>query len=681
MLSVSCEEDDEYSIRQGEIISQVTTGEVSVTAISAEVQGVVKDLTQVVASSYEVGVVYGTTEDPTASGTKQVGSIDEQGNLTATLSGLTTGQTYYYATYVTLQKKLTKYGEVKSFVATQARVETVEAADIAATQALFAANYTGTEGIDYEAGVKIALSEADAQQGVACPLGVVKGLLPATTYYYVPYAKVGDGYVYGETKSLTTATQQMEYVDMGLSVLWAKCNIGAEAETEVGSLVGYGDATGMMRSTSISDYPSADIAATANDVAFALNIDGDSPMESQMPTQAHFAELMSKTTHEFTTVDGVAGIRFTAANGNSIFMPATGYRQGTESVADACGHYWTGNVSNVNADYSNTLLFDASNVKAGFSSRALGLAVRPVRAYAVVNPDSEKLVFGDIESNGRLRIELYNEYGASKPNPSVDPTSIKFNKNMAVTFTLKGITGNLKADAKGEYIAGLEYADGSWDPSYWSSLTEKGIYEAVVTGDGTYTVWMETTAQAEGAMVFCVDVDGLWADIADTELVEVTVDKIALDADVEQIVNPAPVAFQGKDGGTTDGRIEIYNEYGNGGTLAPQCYNETLKFRGMMMVEFSIAGIDGNLKDGAAGSYNTELSYADADWNPSYWGGAGYGAASVTGDGTYRVWTHLGGDCEGAVVWTIELYGLYQDLTDPTKVTVSIDRVVTPGKN
>mgnify|MGYP000335012662 FL=1 len=69
--------------------------------------------------------------------------------------------------------------------------------------------------------------------------------------------------------------------------------------------------------------------------------------------------------------------------------------------------------------------------------------------------------------------------------------------------------------------------------------------------------------------------------------------------------------------------------------------------------------------EGASGSYKTELSYADTDWNPSYWGGADYGGAIVTGDGIYQVYTYLNGDCEGAVVWTIELYNLWKELVDP----------------
>ena len=70
------------------------------------------------------------------------------------------------------------------------------------------------------------------------------------------------------------------------------------------------------------------------------------------------------------------------------------------------------------------------------------------------------------------------------------------------------------------------------------------------------------------------------------------------------------------------------------------------------------------------------MCYADASWDPSYWGG-GIGSAQVTGDGTYTVYADMGENvCEGAVLWTIEISNLWQDLVDGTKVQVSIDDVV-----
>ena len=102
----------------------------------------------------------------------------------------------------------------------------------------------------------------------------------------------------------------------------------------------------------------------------------------------------------------------------------------------------------------------------------------------------------------------------------------------------------------------------------------------------------------------------------------------------------------------------------------------------------TVTGLDKSVLNGfslvgefvKAGDYKTELSFADASWDPSYWGGAPYGAANVTGDGSYQVYAYLPGLCEGAVVWTIELYGLWQDLVDPSKVEVTVNSITIPGK-
>ena len=137
-------------------------------------------------------------------------------------------------------------------------------------------------------------------------------------------------------------------------------------------------------------------------------------------------------------------------------------------------------------------------------------------------------------------------------------------------------------------------------------------------------------------------------------------------------------AFVSKDGKDYDGRIEIYNEYGSTKTAGVDA--SALSFVGNMIVNFTISGIDGNLVDTASKSYITELSYADADWNPSSWGGTPFGRTTVTGDGNYTVFASINKDAKGAAVWTIELYKLWSQLVDPTKVKVKINSVILPGK-
>lgn len=705
-LFTSCSNDDDYSVATGNILSTVTTGEAAVTATTATLAGTVLDLSPYASTSYSVGVVFGTKQDPTTSGKRQAGSIDAtSGTVTTSLTELTKGETYYYATYVTLQGKVTQYGEVKSFVTTDAQVAVTDAANITAN----GADVTITSNVDAATlnvgeteityGVKLAAAAEDVQSSqvdVQLPSSDKSlsfgfdGLLPGSTYYYAAYFKLGDGLVFSDTKSFTTLSQEMEYVDLGLSVLWAKWNLGASSEEEEGGLYGFGDVTGVNVSTYLNQYPDYDIKQSFEDLGTWLTeaIDGEATKESYTPGEAEFTELLEKTTHEFTEVNGVPGYRFTGKNGNSIFLPAAGYRDGVEkSGEEALGQYWLSEVSPTNSDYGKTISFSESGARQGASKRSLGLSVRTVREpepLAAVDVDVTKLNVGDLDGNGRIRIEIYNEYGATKENPGLNMAQFKFEKNMIARFNISGISGNLKDGAPGEYYAGFEFAAGGWWPSLWSGFNTQ--YDAKITGDGEYTVWFDAEGAVDGAVVFCIDIDQLGANLIDPSLVTINSLSLAFDVEDSQMqyyVDNTKIEFNNKDENEVDGRIEIFNEYGN--TKGAGVDVSDLSFSGYQIVTYTISGIDGNLKDGASNMYNTELSYAASGWWPSWWGSGdahdGIGSSVVTGDGSYTVFAPLDGNISnGAVVWTVEIYGLWADLVDPSLVKVNIDKVIIPGK-
>lgn len=383
----ACSDDDDYSVSSSPIVTGVTTGNAVLTATSANIpDGTVQSLKSVNTSSYEVGVVYSTSNNPTVGGTKVIGTWRND-TISTKITGLTTGTTYYYASYVLLQNKVYRYGDIKSFTSTQIVATNNDVTDVTYTKATFHPSYSGLEGVSGAiTGLKIGRS-SDANvllQGRDYTAGTVEGLLPGTTYYYMPYVKLDNGYVLGEVKSFTTQTQTMKYVDLGLSVMWAECNLGAETEEGVGTYFGYGDQTGEQYSTEETDYPLEDIADTEFDVTNGISIDGTSNILSAMPTFDQVKELINGTTHTIDTVKGVKGIRFTAANGNSIFLPYTGYREGKDIESNlSIGSYWTGSVSNVNNNYANTLSFNASGIVInGMMQRHCGLPVRTVKQYS-----------------------------------------------------------------------------------------------------------------------------------------------------------------------------------------------------------------------------------------------------------------------------------------------------------
>jgi hypothetical protein len=687
----ACSDDDVY-IYTDAIISTITTGDAQVTSTTANLSGVVKDLSSQSSSAYSVGVVYSTDADPTASGTRRSGSIDEQGNVSTSLSGLQDGVTYYYATYVTLQDKITKYGEVKSFYTTDALVGTADAASVTSVGATLGGTLNGVqdriEAGDLEYGISIAGSEADVANGLKFTAESTSNtftvnadkLVPNTTYYYAAYVVLNGTAKYGNVQSFTTEASaavadqpsEDEYVDMGTTVEWCKYNVGATKASELGGLYGYGDITGVLRSTSISDYAAGSISETDYDIAQAAGM-------GRIPTKADFAELVAACTVTSTTVDGVSGLLFTAkSNGNTLFFPAAGSRTGSEvSSEGALAAYWTGTVSATNDSYA--YIYTSNGMQTALRSE--GASVRPVRDPYVKNisADVSKLAVGDLEGNGRIRIEIYNEYGSTQANPGINTGRVSFDNTMAIKFTLKGVSDNLKEGATGSYRAGLEFAGNGWGYGYWSDFSG-AKYDCLVTGDGTYTVWCESSSTVEGPIVFTVDIDKLGADVVDIDKVKVTDLTIYFDEEMSQsiAVDNSKVLFVNKDGDNTNGRIEIYNEYGDTKNLGVD-YSWMSFGAGTMTVNLTITGIDGNLVEGASASYNTEISYAAASWYPSYWGGSA-GAATIIGDGTYNVQCPITDTADGAVVWTIEIYNLWKDLVNTDNVKVTINSINVPSK-
>lgn len=694
-VAVSCNDDD-VTIYTSPIISDVTTGSAEVTSTTATINGHVADLGSQSSEAYVVGVVYGTQADPITAGTKATGTMGENGNFTVTLSGLSDDVTYYYAAYVTLQSQITYYGDVKQFVTTDALIATPDAAAVTATSVRLGGTLNGVDHLtsdgSLEHGVYLAansnvtsgLQLADNTEGANSYTVDVNALVPNTTYYYAAYMVLNGNMELGSVKNFTTESACLakeespeDYVNMGTKVEWARYNVGATTASEVGGLYGYGDVSGVLRSTDLSDYASSDIAQVEKyDVALSSGM-------GYLPTASDWNELIAATTQEFTTLDGTDGVLFTAANGNTLFFPLTGMRQGDEVTNSALAAYWTGELYADNSDYALAYTMDGASVSQEKAPRYQGLAVRPVRKpynnEIEITTEGKNLIFGDLEGNGRLRIEIYNEYGSSAADPAnclIDKNLISFDSTMEVTFSVWGINGNLKDGAKGSYKAGLQYAADGWWPSRWSGYTNEK-YDCLVAGDGTYTVWMEAEAHTEGAVVFCVDIDGLGADIDDWSKVSVTLDAIALDAKQPRYksVTPQGAIFVNKDGDGVNGRIEIYNEYGDTGSMYD--YSSMSFGQGTMTVEFTINGIDGNLKSGAASNYMADLSYAAAAWWPSYWGG-GCGTANVTGDGTYSTQCYLEAQCDGAVVWCVEIYGLWQDLVNTDQVSVTINDINVP---
>lgn len=185
-----------------------------------------------------------------------------------------------------------------------------------------------------------------------------------------------------------------EYVDLGLSVKWATCNVGATKPEEYGGYYAWGETeekscydwgtyiycngseNTMVKYCIEKDFSTFDnkrVLIPADDVA--QQEWGDS---WRMPTSAEFEELLNKCKLICTTINGVKGYKVTGSNGNSIFLPFAGYRYGAQAGTVSYGLYWTSSLNKDNSAYAYYLYFNDGGYDVSSGYRYFGQSVRPV---------------------------------------------------------------------------------------------------------------------------------------------------------------------------------------------------------------------------------------------------------------------------------------------------------------
>lgn len=391
--------DDDYSISNTPLLTDesVTTGSADVTVTSATFHGTVKGLEEQNASAYALGFYYGKSEDNLSEKVAASGSSEFQ----ATVSGMP-GDVVYYQAYVTLQGKVTYKGSVQSAIMTDAKAITGDPKDLTANSVILTgklekAPQTATSGIvisgvegseKVRAGVRIVAAGINDNYEIKA-----EGLLPNTTYHYTAYLDLGNGTVYGEDRTFTTAPADFnpdtDLVDLGLSTKWAKYNVGASDEKQLGGLFGFGDMTGFQTSINLEDYASADIYKTDRDVANKVY-----GSWVTMPTIDEFEELFTECKKEWVedTQNHVAGYKFTGPNGNSIFLPAAGTRtQGNVSGEGLNGYYLSGSINATDNRFAMAYSFDQNSARRTTTPVYQALAIRPVSVAKNVKFDKTKL--------------------------------------------------------------------------------------------------------------------------------------------------------------------------------------------------------------------------------------------------------------------------------------------------
>ena len=208
-------------------------------------------------------------------------------------------------------------------------------------------------------------------------------------------------YENGEVIYNNNNIKQIEYVDLGLpsGLKWAKCNVGAEKETDYGDYFQWGSTTPNTADECTwknapfnngsnvydSEYFNSVKDTVCPNGILAKEYDAAAQIMGgnwRMPTQTECKELLNETTNEwFTNYNGtgVNGRKFTGSNGNSIFIPSAGCRS-VSWFADQgnYGFVWSSSLDTLRPYYAWNLILGPGNGSIDNYGRYIGWTVRGV---------------------------------------------------------------------------------------------------------------------------------------------------------------------------------------------------------------------------------------------------------------------------------------------------------------
>ena len=247
------------------------------------------------------------------------------------------------------------------------------------------------------------------------------GLTEDTKYYYCAFLLLNNTqYELGEIKEFTTLESEKtpdkpdtpivpeepkpsgshEYVDLGLpsGTLWATCNVGASTPEDYGDYFAWGETEPKSPDYTINNYKwslngdhqnmtkyctDANLGELDNKIVLELEDDAAHVNwggDWRMPTKEQIQELLEECTYEGTTQKGVCGILITSkTNGNSIFMPAGGYRSLFSNYINQHCVYWSSslNTNDSRRAYNLVSSLDETSLYVNYN-RYYGLLIRPV---------------------------------------------------------------------------------------------------------------------------------------------------------------------------------------------------------------------------------------------------------------------------------------------------------------
>ena len=199
-------------------------------------------------------------------------------------------------------------------------------------------------------------------------------------------------------------------VNLGLSVKWASCNLGASAPEETGDYYAWADPEPNYLSMDpliwkdgkkgyfptsykwyggptrrLSKYCTKETVGTVDNKTVIEPADDAARQKLggswRIPTIDEWAELQEKCSWVWTYQNGTFGYRITASNGNSIFLPAGGFQGGARFTGPSgwkFGLYWSSNLSIRHLWAAWCLEFGEDKIERRQYDRYFGYTIRPV---------------------------------------------------------------------------------------------------------------------------------------------------------------------------------------------------------------------------------------------------------------------------------------------------------------
>jgi uncharacterized protein YjdB len=189
-----------------------------------------------------------------------------------------------------------------------------------------------------------------------------------------------------------------DYVNLGLpsGTLWATMNVGACSPEDYGDYFAWGETTSKQvyefetykwYNNTYYTYTKYCISSSYGTVDNKTELDPEDDAATlnwgpswRMPTQEQIQELINNCSRQWKSLNGVGGIVVTGPNGNTLFLPAAGYRlNGSVYNAGTYGYVWSRTLSASKTYNACSLIFNPGELYLEDFVRIAGFTVRAVR--------------------------------------------------------------------------------------------------------------------------------------------------------------------------------------------------------------------------------------------------------------------------------------------------------------